>query len=184
MDINWETVVTSMISSLITTGGLFAIFIKKDIENHKFKLQNNGKIFDLELISLNELSKIIIDVKREKLENVTTTFTSEVIFLMKLPYIIDDLNKWLVDYSYALPNEIYNQAMTLVSKLEKILDETSSFVESGSSWGMGKYKSYKELDERHTDKLKSRLNSVVLLGNLYHKSIMESAGRKNDTERR
>jgi hypothetical protein len=52
--LNWETVATSM----LTSGGIlfaaYKIWFQRRLEDHKLSLQNNGKLFELELKALEE----------------------------------------------------------------------------------------------------------------------------------
>ena len=59
---NWETVATSM----LTSGGIlfaaYKIWFQRRLEDHKFALQNNGKLFEIEIKILEEFGRLVQNV--------------------------------------------------------------------------------------------------------------------------
>ena len=80
--LNWETVATSM----LTSGGIlfaaYKIWFQRRLEDHKLSLQNNGKLFELELKALEEFGGITQEILRGDL-GVATQLSAQEIFIIK-----------------------------------------------------------------------------------------------------
>lgn len=127
MDVDWGTVSTS----LLTSGGvLFAaykLWFQRRLEDHKSQLQNNAKLFDMEMEVLNEFGKINQTIQNASI-GIRAVLSNEELFIIKLTENISTMKKFREENSHLLSGTQMNLINNLIANYSKIQSEAKPFV--------------------------------------------------------
>ncbi|WP_157953716.1 hypothetical protein [Oceanimonas marisflavi] len=102
---NWETVATSMLTSGGILFGAYKIWFQRRLEDHKLALQNNAKLFELELKALQEFGVISQDVLRSDL-GVAKHLSDEEVFIVKACENGGTLEKFFQQSTHAMNDTV------------------------------------------------------------------------------
>ncbi|HAS6475680.1 TPA: hypothetical protein GRR63_23460 [Vibrio parahaemolyticus] len=175
-EIDWVTVSTSLLTSGGAVFAVYKLWFQRRLEDHKRNLENNSKLFEIEIELLKELG--ILNVKAQKsVLNIRVQPPAHEAFASKHLEYIDDLNDILEKYSFVLAREHH-------LKLEKLLETLNSYssiiedtVEENRSFEGGKYCVYRNFNE---EQVKSSIHAKQEIEKFFRsmqKHIFTSAGR-------
>ncbi|MDD2357353.1 MAG: hypothetical protein PHX13_05515 [Thiovulaceae bacterium] len=176
MGVDWGTVSTS----LLTSGGvLFAaykLWFQRRLEDHKSQLQNNTKLFDMEMEVLNEFGKINQTIQNASI-GIRAVLSNEELFIIKLTENISTMKKFRDKNSHLLSDTQMKSINNLIDNYSKILSEAKPFMSSSSSYCEGQYPAYDNLPEALLSKAITQVEATQSIFIQMQKDIFKMAGR-------
>ena len=143
---NWETVATSM----LTSGGIlfaaYKIWFQRRLEDHKLSLQNNGKLFEIEIKGLEEFGKIIQESLNTDL-GIPAKLPETEVFIMKSYENHANLKGFITQNSHTLSKDLTNRISSLLKTLSELQKSSKLFASPNSSYCGGRYNCYNKLPE-------------------------------------
>lgn len=177
MEIDFATVSTSMLSSGGVLFAAYKIWFERRLEDHKHNLQNDAKLFEIEIAALETLSLLVIRINKSKLEGVDAEFTLGTRFLMAGGGFLDDFSSWVEKNSFLLSEKICNNASILLIDWQCLMADAIPYVETNRSWGGSHYRSYKNLPDDILERSVAVNASCSELYLKFRKEIYRRAGR-------
>ncbi|MEI8623876.1 hypothetical protein P4S67_05245 [Pseudoalteromonas sp. B137] len=148
--LNWETVGTSM----LTSGGIlfaaYKIWFQRRLEDHKLSLQNNGKLFELELKTLEEFGGITQEILRGDLGDAKQLSAQEV-FIIKANENEEQLNTFFKNSSHVMGSKIITKFDLLIENYKNLQNQTKEYRSSNTTYGGGRYNVYNDLPQALLD---------------------------------
>jgi len=176
MGVDWGTVSTS----LLTSGGvLFAaykLWFQRRLEDHKSQLQNNTKLFDMEMEVLSEFGKINQTIQNPSI-GIRKVLSSEELFIIKLTENISTMKKFRDQSSHLLSDTQMKSINNLIANYLIIQSEAKPFISSNSSYGGGKYPAYNNLSEELLSEATTQIEATQSIFIQMQKDILRMAGR-------
>lgn len=148
--LNWETVATSM----LTSGGIlfaaYKIWFQRRLEDHKLALQNNGKLFELELKTLEEFGGITQEILRGDL-GVAKHLSAQEVFIIKAYENEEQLNTFFKNSSHIMNSKIISKFDSLIEKYKNLQNQTKEYRSPNTGYGGGRYNAYNDLPQELLD---------------------------------
>ncbi|AVZ86526.1 hypothetical protein [Acinetobacter sp. WCHA45] len=174
--LNWETVATSM----LTSGGIlfaaYKIWFQRRLEDHKFSLQNNGKLFELELKALEEFGGITQEILRGDL-GVATPLSAQEIFIIKAYENEKVLNTFVKKSSHIVSSEIITKFDSLIENYKKLQSQTKDYRSHNTGYGGGRYNAYNNLPQELLDIAESYRIETQNVYESFKADVFKRAGR-------
>lgn len=176
MDINWGTVSTS----LVTSGGIlfaaYKLWFQRRLEDHKCKLQNNTKLFELELECLSSLGKI-----NQEIQFSTVGFTKESpsgeIFLTQSSFHAKTLQQFVALNSHMLDSTTTSKISDLIGRISNLVDEACPYESKNKSRNGGIYPCFENLPELLEQKAQNLKIEIHKTFEEYKNIVFSRAGR-------
>ncbi|WP_319557346.1 hypothetical protein [Thiomicrorhabdus sp.] len=174
---NWETVATSM----LTSGGIlfaaYKIWFQRRLEDHKLSLQNNGKLFELELKALEEFSQITQEILDSDL-GIKIQLSEQEVFIIKSYKNEQKLSEFIKRYSHLISNKLNEKLTSLVALYRELQEETKSYISPNTSYGGGKYSAYNNLPASSIEKAGLCRVKTLKAYESFKSEVYKRAGRK------
>ena len=174
--LNWETVATSM----LTSGGIlfaaYKIWFQRRLEDHKLSLQNNGKLFELELKALEEFGGIPQEILRGDL-GVATQLSAQEIFIIKAYENEKVLNTFVKKSSHIVSSKIITKFDSLIENYKKLQSQTKDYRSPHTGYGGGRYNAYNNLPQELLDIAESYRIETQNVYESFKADVFKRAGR-------
>lgn len=176
LDLNWETVATSM----LTSGGIlfaaYKLWFQRRLEDHKLSLQNNGKLFELELKTLEEFGCITQEILRGDL-SVAKQLSQQEVFIIKAYEHEYVLNTFLKKSSHIMSSQIITKFDSLIERYKNIQHVTKDYRSHNTGYGGGRYNAYNDLPQSLLDKAESYRTETQNFYESFKADVFKRAGR-------
>lgn len=174
---NWETVATSM----LTSGGIlfaaYKIWFQRRLEDHKLSLQNNGKLFELELKALEEFSHITQDILDSNL-GIRAPLSEQEVFIIKVYENEQKLSEFIKKYSHIVSNKLNEKLTSLMVLYRELQKETENYRSPNTTYGGGKYNAYDNLPASSIEKSGLCRTKTLSTYEAFKSEVYKRAGRK------
>lgn len=115
--IDWTTVSTSLLTSGGAFFAIYKLWFQRRLEDHKRKLENNSKIFEIELELLKNVGVINSKAQKSQL-NILVQPPLYKAFASKHFEYIDELRRINENYAFILAPELRQKLQQLIVRLE------------------------------------------------------------------
>jgi len=176
MSIDWGTVSTS----LLTSGGvLFAaykLWFQRRLEDHKYKLQNNAKLFEIEMDFLKELAELNQSIQNGGL-GIQSELDNKEVFIIKLTEKTREVNDFINRSSHIISSAQLTEFKKLLSGYKNLDTKTEQFKSPNTGYCQGRYSAYNDLPEAILQEAQHLIDKTDSLFQKIKSSIFEGAGR-------
>lgn len=176
MSIDWGTVSTS----LLTSGGvLFAaykLWFQRRLEDHKYKLQNNAKLFEIEMDFLKQLAELNQSIQNGSL-GIRTQPDNKEIFIIKLTEKTKEINDFMNRSSHIISSSQITEFKNILSSYKALDAKTEQFKSLKIFYCQGRYSAYNNLSEAVLEEAQELIEKTDSLFRKIKSSIFEGAGR-------
>ena len=174
--IDWGTVSTS----LVTSGGvLFAaykLWFQRRLEDHKRKLDNNSKLFDIEIDLLRDVSALNAQVQSSKL-NIRKELPITEAFISRHHEYMGTLSSLYEKYAFVLSCCLRKEFEAVIKKLEKYAKLVAPYESNNRSYGGGRFPAYESLPNEVLDEASNLMKEIDDFFLDLQKRVFDSAGR-------
>ena len=174
--IDWATVSTSMVTSGGVLFAAYQLWFQKRLEDHKRKLDNNSKLFDIEIDFLKEVSILNTKAQASSL-GIEIKLPITEVFTSKHHELIKEFKSLHEKYSFILTTPSKKAFEALIQNLDNYASLISPYASPNSSYGGGRFFAYTNLpEEAHIEasKLMKEIEDFFLT---LQKNIFNLAGR-------
>ena len=176
MGIDWGTVSTS----LLTSGGvLFAaykLWFQRRLEDHKYKLQNNAKLFEIEITFLKELAELNQSIQNGSL-GIRYEPDNKEVFIIKLTEKTREINDFINRSSHVITSVQLAEFNELLSGYKDLGAKSEQFKSPNTGYCQGRYSAYNDLPEAILQEAQQLIEKTDSLFQEIKRSIFEGAGR-------
>lgn len=176
MSIDWGTVSTS----LLTSGGvLFAaykLWFQRRLEDHKYKLQNNAKLFEIEMDFLKELAELNQSIQNGIL-GIRSEPNNKEIFIIKLAEKTTEINNLINRSSHIISSVQLKEFKSLLSEYRGLSAKAEQFKSPNTGYCQGRYAAYNDLPEAVLLEAQNLIDKTDSLFKNIKNSIFKGAGR-------
>jgi hypothetical protein len=176
MSIDWGTVSTS----LLTSGGvLFAaykLWFQRRLEDHKYKLQNNAKLFEIEMDFLKELAVLNQSIQNGNL-GIRPEPDNKEIFIIKLTEKTTEINDFINRSSHIISSVQLTEFKNLLSDYRDFNAKAEQFKSPNTGYCQGRYSAYNDLPEAVLLEAQNLIDKTDSLFKNIKNSIFKGAGR-------
>ncbi|EKO3411808.1 hypothetical protein K7V76_001127 [Vibrio fluvialis] len=173
---NWETVATSMLTSGGILFGAYKFWFQRRLEDHKLALQNNGKLFELELKTLQEFGVISQDILRSDL-GVAKHLSDEEVFIIKAYENEENLERFFQQSTHAMNDTVINLFEKLITSYKDLQDKSKPYQSKNTTYCMGKYSCYDNLPPNVIEFAKDCREQTKRAYKTYKQEVFKKAGR-------
>jgi len=179
--VNWETVAITVATSMFASGGVlflaYKFWFQRRLEVHKLSLQNNGKLFELELKALEEFSKVTQVILDSDL-NIKKPLSEQEVFIIKSYANEEELSEFIKTYSHLMSNKFNKKLTSLMALYCELQEETKSYILKNKSYEDGKYYVYDKLPVSSLEKAALCRIQTLKAYEIFKSEVYERAGRK------
>jgi hypothetical protein len=165
---------------MLTSGGIlfaaYKIWFQRRLEDHKLTLQNNGKLFELELKVLKEFGGITQEIIRGDL-GVAKQLSAQEVFIIKAFENEETLNTFFKESSHVMSATIIKKFDALIQYYKNLQEQTKSYRSSNTGYGGGKYNAYDNLPQELLDKAESYRTETLNVYESFKADVFKRAGR-------
>jgi hypothetical protein len=175
-NIDWATVSTSMLTSGGVLLAAYKLWFQKRLEDHKRKLDNNSKLFDIEIDLLKEVSILNTKTQASSL-GIKIDLPITEVFASKHHELIKEFKSLHEKYSFILSTPSRKAFETIIQNLEGYTKLIAPYASTNSSYGGGRFLVYTDLpNEAHSEasKLIKEIETFFLT---LQEKIFDAAGR-------
>lgn len=176
MGIDWGTVSTSLLASGGVLFAAYKLWFQRRLEDHKYKLQNNAKLFEIEMDLLKELAELNQSIQNGNLEIRSQPDNKEV-FIIKLTEKSRELNDFINRNSHIISTDQLTEFKNLLSGYKDLSAKTEQFKCPNTGYCQGRYSAYNDLPEAILLESQQLLDKTDNLFQIIRNSIFEGAGR-------
>ena len=173
---NWETVATSMLTSGGILFGAYKIWFQRRLEDHKLALQNNAKLFELELKALQEFGVISQDILRSDL-GVAKHLSNEEVFIIKAYENEETLEKFLQQSTHVMNGTVISSFEKLISSYKELQKKSKPYQSKNTTYSMGRYSCYDEVPPKIIEFAKDCREQTEKVYKTYKQEVFKKAGR-------
>ncbi|MEZ9144319.1 hypothetical protein AB4138_07785 [Vibrio sp. 10N.286.52.C3] len=174
--IDWATVSTSLLTSGGAVLAVYKFWFQRRLEDHKRKLENNSKLFEIELELLKEVGVINIKAQKSQL-NIPAQPPLHEAFASKHCEYIGDLSGVNESYAFVLTPTLRQKLQKLIGKLESYSDTIDSCKSRNTAYERGKYCVYENFSEEQIRETKLVMKEIDAFFQLLQRQVFKSAGR-------
>lgn len=176
MGVDWGTVSTS----LLTSGGvLFAaykLWFQRRLEDHKMKLENNSKLFEIEIEMLKELSEFNSSVQTSSLD-IRKKLAIPEAFASKHHEYLDALKSFRKKYAFILSTKKLKSLNQLIESMNTYSENIAQNKSSNTTYCARRYPVYDDLSDGQNKSANEIIQSVNTFFENLQKDIFSLAGR-------
>jgi hypothetical protein len=174
--IDWATVSTSLLTSGGAVFAVYKLWFQRRLEDHKRKLENNSKLFEIELELLKEVGVINIKAQKSHL-NIPTQPPLYEAFASKHFEFIGDLSRVNENYAFVLTPTLRQKLQNLIGKLESYSDTVEPCKSRNTTYEKGKYCVYGKFSEEQIQGTKLVMEEIDAFFHLLQHQVFKDAGR-------
>ncbi|HAS6186026.1 TPA: hypothetical protein I7160_22050 [Vibrio vulnificus] len=174
--IDWATVSTSLLTSGGAVFAVYKLWFQRRLEDHKRKLENNSKLFEIELELLKDVGVLNSNAQKSQL-NIRVQPILHEAFASKHFEYIDELKRINENYAFILAPELRQKLQKLIAKLEAYTNVVESCKSPNTTYEMGKYCVYESFSDEQIQKTTSIMSDVDSFFLHLQRKVFKAAGR-------